>query len=188
MEFNAYFASLSDGAARWTLLSLMMLIPLPSRAGPKDRYSARQDGLMVTVTKVENLKTVPRHFGTPLKAISGYHFVVVSLQVRNVGRGAQCAYFAPVVLRASFGIETHRMTIMGGDPEINQLLPGEKTEGSYTFEVKDGVTPFELILSPEGGKRGCGSRGLFSDGLSLGTLKLHIPPADSPASIPGKEQ
>lgn len=180
---NAALKSRARSYSAPALLCLMMLVSIPARARAKQRYSARQGDLTITATRVEAPETVARDLGRFVQARNGYHFVVVNVEVRNVGRTAQCTYFAPVILHASFGIETHRMIVGGGqEPVTNQLLPGEKTEGSYRFEVKDGVTPLELILSPAGGQ-GCGAGDLSSEyGLHFGPLKLDLPPPESPDS------
>lgn len=162
--------------------------PLCVWARARQPYSARQGDLMITVTKVQSFETRPRiPSGLPLRAIDGYHFVEVSLEVRNVGRQAECADFAPVMLRATFGIQVDRMIVGGAEaPEINQLLPDKTTQGTYRFEVRDGVTPLEIILTPSGSEQ-CGGGGPFSGGSYLRPVKIHLPP-ESLAPTQGKEQ
>jgi hypothetical protein len=152
-------------AARWVLLSLMVLTPVTHTSEAKDHYSARQGDLVITATKVETLEEVERFWGGLFRARNGYHFVVVTVEVRNVGRRAQSPYFGPATLQANFGIETHRLMLVGKTSEVDQMLPGEKTEGSYTFELRDGVTPLKLIL---------------------GSLTLSLPAPESTANPPTK--
>ena len=151
MEFNLPFASLSDGVAAWAwVLCLTVLTSLAAREKPRNHYSARRGNLVITVTKVETAEEIEEKSGASHSASKGYHFVVVHIELRNVGRKAQSTYLSPATLQASFGIEAHRLIGLGKEPEINELLPGERTEGSYTFELRDGVTPFKIVLSSFG--------------------------------------
>jgi hypothetical protein len=42
----------------------------------------------------------------------------------------------------------------GQAPRIREMLPGESSEGTFTFDVKDGVEPVELVLQLAGYRPG----------------------------------
>jgi hypothetical protein len=127
----------------------------------REKNSAWSGDLLFTVVSIESPQTVPnplRH--PPQQAITGHHFVVVHVRVKNLGKRAACAHFSARV-KADFGLEYRRDLILEGEsPSVSELLPGEETEGSYTFEVKDGVTPRELVMEPRG-KQTCDSSGSY---------------------------
>ncbi len=128
------------------LLSLFVLTVL-LHAGEKNKHSARWGDLHITATGVECPESVEGWAGRPHPPREDYYYFRVHLAVRNVGKRAVSASFAPR-LSATYGLE-YRPTLFTRDkdePEVHELLPGEEVRGSYTFEVKKGAQPLELLL------------------------------------------
>ena len=76
------------------------------------------------------------------------------------------------------------VTIGAKAPDTMELLPGEETKGSYTFQVKNGVAPLELIVEPVG-KQGCGGGRYYN--TIRGSAKIRIPAAQ-PTSANGRKE
>jgi hypothetical protein len=97
----------------WVCFGLVVLVSLPAGArARRSRYSAERGGLMFTVTKVEILAsfTEPESGRTRTsKPQSGDRFVLVHVQVRNVGREAKCAPWFRAVIQATFGVARHHI-------------------------------------------------------------------------------
>jgi hypothetical protein len=148
---------ISVGVIAFCALSLCPSFALS--AAKKEKNSARTGDLLFTVASIESPETVPNPLGhRPQQAMAGHRFVVVRVRVRNLGKSAACAEFIPR-LKTDFGLEyRHELILEGEPPRVSELLPGEGTEGSYIFEVKDGVTPRELVMEPRG-KQGWRSSG-----------------------------
>jgi hypothetical protein len=140
-------------------------------AARKEKNSARAGDLQFLVSSVEFPETVgPSGMARPNRATAGYHFVVVHVKVKNMGKLAACAYFT-ARLKARFDIVYRRVLAFEEQvPHIHELLPGEEADGSYVFEVKDGVSPVELILGPMG-KQGCGGE---SPGFYPGEVQIPL--------------
>jgi hypothetical protein len=84
-----------------------------------------------------------------------HHTVAVSLRAENVGKHAVCARFRST-LKTTFSLQYHAGSFSSKQPfQINELLPGEKTEGEYEFLVKDGVEPLEFDLVPSSPTQSC---------------------------------
>ena len=153
-------------------------------AAKKEKNSARTGDLLFTVASIELPETVPNPLGhRPQQAMAGHQFVVVRVRVRNLGKSAACAEFIPR-LKTDFGLEyRHELILEGEPPRVSELLPGEGTEGSYIFEVKDGVTPRELVMEPRG-KQGCGSSGSSLPYVGEVRISLEGVPMITPGVIP----
>ncbi len=145
---------ISVGVIAFCVLSLCPSFALS--AAKKEKNSARTGDLQFFVTSVESPETVlGRGLAVPNRPITGHHFVVVHVKVKNLSKRAACAYFT-ARLKADFAIVYRRDLNFDEGPHIHELLLGEETEGRYIFEVKDGVRPLELIMEPQG-KQGCGT-------------------------------
>lgn len=113
----------------------------------RDKYSARMADLVVRVTGVGLLPNAPE-WKPERKARAGYHYVAVSVKMKNVVNYPNCTRFFDVQLRVDNGYvyELHSHATYLPEPRTIELPAGEETEGLYTFEVKDGVKPVELLL------------------------------------------
>jgi len=120
--------------------------------------------LAVTTTNVDT--------GTATSA-PDRHEVTVSLTVRNTGKGVVCASFN-AKLKATFGFEY--LGISSQAPSMQEMLPGESMQGSYFFDVKDGVQPLEMILELRGGTIRCKASGEapLQDGSIPTEIRLDI--------------
>jgi TonB family protein len=112
---------------------------------PKDsgERSANFGDLAVTTT---NIETRVATYAPDRRQVS------VFLAVNNIGKGVVCASFT-AKLKTTFGFEY--LGISGQAPRMREMLPGESAEGSYVFDVKNGVQPLELILDLDGGTVRC---------------------------------
>jgi TonB family protein len=105
--------------------------------------SAKFGDLVVTTTKM--VTRSPLHARDQLIA-------AVFLTVSNSGNGVVCASFN-TKLKTTLGNEY--LGISGRAPGMYNLAPGASAPGNYSFEVKDGGQPLELILDLQGGTIRC---------------------------------
>jgi TonB family protein len=82
--------------------------------------------------------------------------VAIFLTVNNTGKSTICASFT-ARLRTTFGFEY--LGTSGQAPPMHEMLPNESEQGSYVFNMKNGVQPLELILELDGGTVQCKDSG-----------------------------
>ncbi len=95
-----------------------------------------------------------------LSARRGHHFIGVRVRLRNVASYANCTYLKPQ-LRVDAGyvydpfhdfrdplgfLPGHDCAKNLDAPDYHNVPPAAEAEGIWTFEVKDGVKPTELVL------------------------------------------
>jgi TonB family protein len=115
---------------------------VPNQASKSDDHSARFGDLAVTVTSMDS-----KAAATPDR-----QEVTVFLTVTNTGNGAICATLT-AKMEATFALEYSGAS--GKAPKMRELLPGESAQGSYDFDVKNGVQPLELVLELQGPTLSC---------------------------------
>ena len=69
---------------------------------------------------------------------------------------------------------------------MNEMLPGESAEGSYDFNVKDGIQPLELVLKPFRGTIRCGTKGTepLRDAFLPTEVRLDVHDLPAPEKLP----
>jgi TonB family protein len=112
-----------------------------------DERSAKFGDLVVTTSKMVT---------SPLLGVPDRREVTVFLTVNNTGNGVVCASFN-AKLKTTFGLEY--LGTYAQAPPMREMLPGESSQGSYVFNVKDGVQPLELVLELQGGTIRCKTSG-----------------------------
>ena len=125
----------------------------PSQAGSKtkDKHSGKFGDLAVNVSK---LLLTPTHYEKNRAELEAF------VNVSNTGKGVICAEFN-VVLKTTFDLQYHGFPTHA--PKMHEMLPGESAEGSYVFDIKEGVQPLELVI-------GLKSR-RYDGGSSVGTIR-----------------
>ncbi len=119
-------------------VSLLFLVSTTVRAEDAQKLSQRFGDSVITFLGVEK--------GTEVSG-SDRHQIAVRLRAENIGKRALCIEFR-ATMKATFGLE-YSGTYYTPEPfKIRELLPSEKTEGEYTFSVKNGTQPLQLILKP----------------------------------------
>lgn len=125
---------------------ILCLLVNPGLGWGKSKNSQRIGDLVITLVEVKE----PERAGTP----ADHYPVVVRLRGENVGKQALCVGFG-AILRASFGLEYRDFSFGPHALHIQELLPGESTEGEYSFSVKTGSEPLQLVLKPTGKSQTC---------------------------------
>jgi hypothetical protein len=148
------------------LLTLVLFAP---RANASDHRKTTQriGDLIITVLGSEEREA---------RRSTDHHTVAVSLRAENVGKHAVCARFRST-LKTTFSLQYQAFTFSSNHPfQVNELLPGEKTEGEYEFLVKDGAEPLEFDLVPSAPTQSCnGGTDSFSAMLhSTSELKFDL--------------
>jgi len=140
-------------------------------AKAKDRDSGKFGDLAVSVT---NFTITPARYGTDRNEL------VAFVRVANTGKGVICADFS-VTLKTTFGLQYGGASFGASlrAPRMQEMLPGESSEGSYTFDIKDGVEPVELLFRLVGLRAGskirCGSNlPPFRDVLVPDEIRLDV--------------
>jgi hypothetical protein len=82
--------------------------------------------------------------------------VVLRFRAENVGKRAICVSFG-ATLKATFGLEYHDFSFGPHALNIQELLPGESSEGEYDFLVKTGAEPLQVVLKPTRKSQTCDS-------------------------------
>jgi len=165
---------------RFVALPLMAILAFPLAAAEKkqkDKHSAKFGDLHVTATKVDDEQSAP-HKGD-------HHRVMVFVKVENTGKDVVCASFK-ATLRTSFNLQ-YEAYLVGSmkAPKMSEMLPGESAEGSYEFNVKDGVQPLEMVLTLSRDTIRCGSKGAepsFHDVFVPTDVRLDV------HDLPGSQQ
>lgn len=107
----------------------------------KDKHSVRMGELLVDATSIEDYPPNQR-------ADPPHRIFVVHLLIQNVGKQFPCsslkAYLAVEPL-----YEYPAWLLSEGQPSTSELLPGETVQGRYTFEIREGVIPKELLLKAQ---------------------------------------
>src|SRR5437660_1271183 len=133
---------------------------------PKDKQSGKFGDLAVSVTKLAI---------TPSQYVKDRNELEAFVRVANTGNGAICADFS-VTLNTTFGLEYRGASRRA--PRMHEMLPGESSEGTYTFDIKVGVEPVELVFRLVGSRAGsnirCGSNISFRDVLVPNEVRLDI--------------
>lgn len=134
------------------------------------KRTAKFGDLVVRVTGMVSTESAP-HKGDR-------HKVAVFVSASNMGKGAVCASLG-ASLQATFGLE---FVGFGGPrlgdppfpeaPQIYQLLPGQGADGSYVFDVKDGVAPLRLVLKLSNRTIRCGPP--WADTFAPGEVRLDV--------------
>jgi hypothetical protein len=126
---------------------------VPSQVGSKtrDKHSGKFGDLAVNVSK---LVLTPAHYEKSRAELEAF------VNVANTGKGVICAEFN-VTLKTTFDLQYRGFTAHA--PKMQEMLPGESAEGSYVFEIKEGVQPLELVVSLK-------SR-TYDGGSSVGTIR-----------------
>ena len=166
-------------------VSVLLLFAIPvSLSGEKDKHSGKFGDLHVTATQLESFESAS-HRGD-------HHHVAVFVRVENAGKGVICASFT-ATLRTSFDLEYHSDWVMPLPkwPKMDEMLPGESAEGSYDFNVKDGVKPLELVLKLFRGTIRCGAKGTepLRDAFVPAEIRLDVhdlPEPKKPPTPPGQ--
>lgn len=133
----------------------------------KDRHSGKFGDLAVSVTKL----TI-----TPAQYVKDRNEVEAFVHVANTGKGVLCADLS-ARLNTTFGLQYGGASARA--PRIHEMLPGESSEGTYTFDIKDGVEPVELLFRLGGWMAGskirCGSNlPPFRDVLVPDEIRLDV--------------
>jgi hypothetical protein len=148
--------------------------PPPPAKQSKDRHSGRFGDLAVRITRLAVRNSNDRD-----------EFAVF-VTTENMGKGVVCAELG-TTLNTSFGLQYRGYTGVSGGfpaaPRIREMLPGETADGSYKFEIKHGVQPFEIVMRLEsvrydGGLRSgsirCGANNPFKDVFIPDEIRLDI--------------
>ncbi len=144
-----------------------------SQVGTKarSRHSGKFGDLAVNVSR---LVLTPAHYEKSRAELEAF------LSVANTGKGVICAEL-DVTLKTTFNLQYRGFS--GRAPRMHEMLPGESAEGSYVFEIKDGVQPLELVISLksrlyDGGSSvasiRCGSDFPFRDVFISDEIRLNI--------------
>lgn len=104
-----------------------------------------------------------------------YHYVVVTIRVKNVSEYPNCTHFHASLLTNSR--RTYRAAIWRAPdpPEVERLPWQAESIGSYSFQVRDGEEPSALVLERNFLiERECWRRHDFSPDAPYST-KVHVP-------------
>jgi len=93
--------------------------------------------------------------------------------VANTGNGVICAEIG-ATLNTTFSLQYHRGGVQ--TPRVREMLPGESAKGAYTFDIKDGVKPLEIIFRLGNSVRGirCASAGPTHDAVIPDEIRLDV--------------
>jgi len=113
----------------------------PSKSKLKDRHSVRMGEFLVTAASVED---------EPLSKRSGplHRVFAVDVRIQNVGKRFPCSSLSASLVVQPF--YQYSASFLSDDrPSTHELLPGETAEGRYSFDIRDGVVPKELVLKSQ---------------------------------------
>ena len=124
-----------------TILASMVIGSVSGQAKQtqKDKHLVRIGELLITATSIED-GPANRQFGLP------HRLFTVHIRVQNVGRGFPCTSLTSYLTVEPFYQYSPNNNFYPGQPSIHELLPGEVAEGQYSFDIRDGVVPKELVL------------------------------------------
>lgn len=118
----------------------------PAKARVGEIHSVRMGELLVTADYVESESA-----GTHGLA---HRVFTLHVQIHNVGKQFPCTRLAVYLVVEPF--YQYAALPNGRKPSIPELLPGEITEGQYSFVMREGVVPKELLLEAhESGEERC---------------------------------
>lgn len=155
-EFNKRKAKLKP-LKEWSRSALGTVQSLESKdstevgSKTKDKHSGKFGDLAVNVSK---LVLTPAHYEKDRAELEAF------VNVLNTGKGVICAEFS-VTLKTTFDLQYRGFTAHA--PKMQEMLPGESAEGSYVFEIRQGVQPLDLVI-------GLKSRQI-DGGSSVGTIR-----------------
>ncbi len=116
-------------------------LPTLGKGLSKDTHSVRMGELLVSADSVENF---------PAGSSGLAHEVfTVHVQMHNVGKQFPCTQLTVYLLVEPF--YQYAEMLNGHEPSTSELLPGEITEGQYSFDIREGVVPKELLLKAQEG-------------------------------------
>jgi len=187
-------------------IAILLLMAPSSDSKERDRHIAHFDGLIITVTAIETVEErrgrpyiAPKPSdpnGPPPPPVSAeekgdHHFIAVFVNVKNAGKNPACISFTPL-LKTTFGLEykgSLPFSIMGLDkifppaPKVSEMLPGEESSGSYIFHIKNGASPLEMRLKPQGKSIHCNqsAAGNWGDALLPEQLKFDVQDLPAPS-------
>lgn len=113
----------------------------PQKTKVKDTHSVRMGDLLVAATSIEDGPPHGRS-GPPHRTF------VVHVRIQNVGKQFPCTSLNAYLAVEPF-YEYPAWLLLEGQPWTHELLPGETAEGQYSFEIRDGVVPKELLLKAQ---------------------------------------
>jgi hypothetical protein len=136
------------------------------------KYSGRFGDLALRITKLVNVGKAPA---------TGRHRLEILVSATNAGKAAICANLN-VALTTTFGLQYSVSS--AHSPDTNQMLPNESSQGVYTFDVKDGVDPEEIIFTLNStGIRCIGTLSYLSpEGASALPRQIHVDIHDLPVT------
>jgi hypothetical protein len=112
----------------------------PQKTKLKDTHSVRMGELLVAATSIEegpsNTRSGPPH-----------RIFAVHVRIQNVGKRFPCTSLNAYLVVEPF-YEYHA-SWSEDQPSTHEQLPGETREGQYSFDIRDGVVPGELLLKAE---------------------------------------
>jgi hypothetical protein len=114
---------------------------VPKTTKMKDTHSVRMSELLVTATSVED-EPANKSSGPPHRTF------VVHVRVQNVGKRFPCTSLNAYLVVSPL-YEYPATLLPEEQPSTRELLPGETAEGQYSFDIRDGVVPGELLLRAE---------------------------------------
>jgi hypothetical protein len=192
---------------------LVLLAPSSPGGKEKDKHTIRFGGLIITVTAIGRAEDMVKKVSVPPESLNpleqgrvpappvtppppapvpDHHYVAVFVNVKNVGKSAACMSFLPL-LKATLGLEYKGSfrtqaadKIFPSAPRISEMLPGEESSGSYVFIVKNGASPLEMFLKPEGKSTHCNESptGNWGDTLLPQALNFDVHDLPGPNSVP----
>jgi hypothetical protein len=113
----------------------------PQKTKSKDTHSVRMGELLVAATSIEDGPS-DRKSGPP------HRIFVVHVRIQNVGKRFPCTSLSAYLVVKPF-YEYPASLFSEEQPSTHELLPGETVEGQYSFDIRDGVVPGELLLKGE---------------------------------------
>jgi hypothetical protein len=173
---------------RLRIVWLLTLVLFSSRGNASDHRKTTQRIGDLTITLLGSEEREARRS-------SDHHTVAVLLRAENVGKQALCVRFRST-LKTTFALKYQGSSFSSSYPlQVNELLPGEKTEGEYEFLVKNGVEPLEFDLALISQTQSCGgAKDSFSamlhasDELKFDLTKPSDPSsAETPVAANGEE-
>lgn len=136
--------------------------PAQASSKSKDRHSGKFGDLAVSVSKVV---VTPSRYQKDRAELEAF------VSVANTGKGVICAGLI-VTLNATFGLQYRGARARA--PHIQEMLPGESAEGSYAFDIKDGVQPVELVFMLANRTIRCGSNLPLRDAFVADEIRLDV--------------
>ena len=121
-------------------------------------YSGQIGDLLITVTGAGPLPS-GSEWEPSSRLRAGHRFVGVSVRIKNLATYANCTGLEAPQLKVDVGYvyqpvpsyRIHWLLAFGRrtylrEPDYHRLPPSAETEGVWTFEVKEGAKPVELVV------------------------------------------